>query len=158
MTGAGMAFYELCVSVHVLAAAVWIGSLAFFALVVVPVLRRRTDAEGSRVLLRAFAARFRILGWVTLAVLVGTGIGNLRFHEIGWSVLREPTFWTSGFGRALAYKLSLVMTVIGAVVIHDVLAKAGRSRGRVDAWSGRLILGLSVAILYFAIALVRGLP
>jgi uncharacterized membrane protein len=57
-----MTSYVLIVGIHVLAAAVWIGSLAFFALAVVPVLRRVETGERRAALLTGIGRRFRMVG------------------------------------------------------------------------------------------------
>ena len=152
-----MTLYELVVCLHILAAAGWIGGMLFFALVVVPAVRQSQGAEGARVLLSSVGKRLRTFGWALIAVLVVTGAANLRFHGIGWGTLREPGFWRTDFGRALGYKLALVALVVAVSIAHDVLARTG-TRRRLSSWSGRIILLLSMGIVFFAVALVRGLP
>lgn len=152
-----MRLYELVVTLHILAAAGWVGGMLFFALVVVPAVRRAQGSEGARPILAAIGRRLRTLGWLLIGILVVTGAANLRFHGIGWGTLREPAFWRTDFGRALGYKLSLLAGVIVISVVHDVLARRGGHR-RLSSWSGRIILLLSVGIVFFAVALVRGLP
>jgi putative copper resistance protein D len=159
-----MILYEAVVWLHVLAASVWIGSMAFFALVVVPVVRRAENRAAAPRLLRAIGARFRALGWIALGVLVATGAANLRFHRITVAYFFSADFWSTSFGHTLAYKLSFVIAAIGVSAIHEILTPADpeapvspRQR-RLASWSGRLILVLSLGALYFAIALVRGLP
>jgi uncharacterized membrane protein len=154
-----MILYELVVCLHILAAATWIGGTLFFAAVVVPAARGAGDAGQGRALLGAIGRRFRPVGWLLVAVLIVTGAANLHFRGIGWTMLHDPTFWRTDFGRALGYKLGLFAAVLAVSAAHDVWSRArpGGSR-RLAAWSGRLILLLSLPILYFAVALVRGLP
>jgi putative copper export protein len=152
-----MILYELVVTLHILAAAAWIGGMLFFALVIVPAVRRTQGPEGARVLLATVGRRLRTLGWLLIGVLVVTGAANLRFHGIGWGTLREPAFWRTDFGRALGYKLALVAGVVVLSIAHDVWARASSSR-RLSSWSGRIILLLSIGIVFFAVAIVRGLP
>jgi uncharacterized membrane protein len=151
-----MRLYELVVTLHVLAAAAWIGGMLFFALVVIPAVRR---ADGARTLLGAVGRRLRTFGWILIGILVTTGAANLRFHGIGWGTLRERAFWRTDFGRALGYKLAFVAAALLVSVAHDLLsgARPGNSR-RLASWSGLAILLLSLPIVYFAVALVRGLP
>jgi uncharacterized membrane protein len=158
-----MNLYGAVVWLHVLAAAVWIGSMAFFALVVVPVLRRAEHrAEAPRVL-RALGVRFRALGWISLAVLVATGVANLHFHRVTLGYFLSGDFWSTSFGRAFGYKLACVVAALGVASVHEILAPADPAapvspgRRRSATWSGRLILLFSLGALYFAIALVRGL-
>jgi putative copper export protein len=149
-----MTTYVVIVAIHVLAAAVWIGSLAFFALVVVPALRRVETGERRAALLRAIGHRFRIVGWACLAVLVVTGVLNLRFRGIGADLLFDANFWATSFGKTLAAKLGLVAVLLGATAAHDVLAASPRRR--LVSWLGRATLLLSIGILVLAVALVRG--
>jgi putative copper export protein len=142
--------YALSVWLHVVAATAWVGSMIFFAAVVVPVVRR---AEGAPQLVLALGRRFRVLGWLSLGVLLATGATNLAFRGIGWALLADRAFWSTAFGRALAYKLALVTFVLAATAAHD--RWSGGSR-RAASWLGRLVLLASLAILYFATALVRG--
>ena len=51
--------YRLLVLVHLLAACVWVGGISFFALVLVPVLRRQRDTRAA-VLVQAVGRRFRV--------------------------------------------------------------------------------------------------
>jgi copper resistance protein D len=149
--------YELVVTLHILAAAGWVGGMLFFALVVVPAVRKSQGPDGARVMLAAVGRRLRTFGWLLIGILVVTGAANLRFHGIGWGTLREPAFWRTDFGRALGYKLALVAGVVVISAVHDLLARGGGHR-RLSSWSGRILLLLSVAIVFFAVALVRGLP
>jgi putative copper export protein len=149
-----MIAYDVVVWLHIVAAATWIGGMLFFALIVVPSVRR---SPGATALLQAMGRRLRLLGWVLLAVLLMTGTVNLRFHGIGWSALRQSGFWATGFGRALAFKLWLVAALTAATLVHDGLTRRGPdSRRMMAVWSGRLILLLSLGVVFFAVALVRG--
>ncbi len=167
-----MSIYTLTIWLHIVAATAWIGSMIFFAAVIVPVLRRPEQRATAGVLLRALGKRYRALGWVSLAVLVATGIANLSFHGIGFGTLMNSDFRASGFGRALTWKLLLVVLVVSATALHDVLTgaraqqamlrdptspEAQRAR-RVASWLGRVTLLLSLGVLFFAVALVRGMP
>jgi uncharacterized membrane protein len=144
--------YVLCVALHITAAAVWVGGMVFFAVVAVPALRRPEVAPARRALFAALAPRFRWLGWIAVAVLVGTGILNLRFRGIDWATLADRRFWATGFGRTLAAKLGFVALAVLASAVHEASAR----RGRLASWTGRLVLLASVAALFLAVALVRG--
>lgn len=165
-----MSAYALSVWIHLVAATAWVGSMIFFAAVTVPVVRRPDVRAAAPGLMRQLGARFRVLGWISLSVLVVTGVTNLRFRGIGWTLLRDPAFWRTSFGRALACKLALVAFVLVATGAHDVLtgvraldalerdpgSRQGARTRRVASWLGRVVLLASLAILFFATALVRG--
>lgn len=161
----------LCVWIHVLAAAAWVGSMVFFSTVIAPVLRERGAAMTAPALLRRIGTRFRIFGLICLGALLTTGIANLRFLGLTRSDLQRRAFWVTGFGHALAWKLGLVSLVLVATVVHEASssgllvaleqapdAPATRAARRRAAWVGRLVALASLAIVFFAVALVRGLP
>jgi len=165
-----MSGYAFFVWLHIVAACVWVGSMVFFAAVVVPVLRRPETRPYAAVLLRLLGARFRVLGWVALGVLLVTGTLNLHYRGITWPAVVSPAFWSMGFGRLLAWKLALVALVAVVTALHDVLV--GRSAVRtltespgspkavrirtLASWLGRTTLLASLAILVIAVWLVRG--
>ncbi len=164
--------YNLCVWIHIIAATAWVGSMIFFAAVVVPTLRRPDLRASAPALIRSMGGRFRALGWVSLLVLIVTGVLQLAIRGIGLSDFMKPEFHQAPFGRALDYKLGLVALVLLVSVAHDVLsgqravevmerdpgsARAKRTR-LIASWIGRVTMLLSLAVLFFAVALVRGLP
>lgn len=166
------ALYSTSVFVHVVAACAWIGSMVFFAAVVVPVLRRPEHSVSFAPLLRSLGARYRVLGWTCIAVLAATGLSNLALRGLGLDALSSGALWASGFGHALALKLALVALVVLATGTHDVLfgaramqrvstdprsPAAVRAR-RVASWLGRLTLLLSLLVVLAAVWLVRGSP
>ncbi len=149
-----MSLYALSVWLHVVAATAWVGSMIFFAAVVVPILRREELRSAAPGLILLIGKRYRKLAWISLAVLVATGVTNLYFRGIGWSMLASADFWlSSAFGRALGWKLGFVALVLGLTAAHDASATRGR---RWASWLGRTLLLASLAILFFATALVRG--
>ncbi len=165
-----MLAYRLCVWIHIIAAAAWVGSMIFFAVVVVPTLRKPETRASAPALIRAMGGRFRALGWIALSVLIVTGVFQIGFHGLGLSDLLSPTFRASLFGRALVHKLGLVVLVLIVSAAHDLLSgkraveimerepnspRARRTRF-IASWIGRVTMILSLAVLYFAVELVRG--
>jgi copper transport protein len=87
--------------IHLSAAAVWLGGLAWL-LVVVP---RATDARGER---RGAVERFSTVALIAVSVLGATGIGRAvtelgSFHQL----------WTTSYGRALLVKTALFVPLLG---------------------------------------------
>jgi putative copper resistance protein D len=162
--------YAFSVWLHVVAAATWVGSMIFFTAVAVPVLRRKELRDAAPGLMRLLGVRFRVLGWIALGILVATGATNLYFRGVGWSLLFNRVFWSTPFGSALGWKLVFVAFVVVATAAHDVLAgrnalaalerepssPQGVRARRIASWLGRAVLLASLAILFFATALVRG--
>jgi putative copper export protein len=158
------------VALHILAAAVWVGGMAFLALVVVPVVRRPTFAAQSALLVRETAARFRVVGWSALAVLIVTGVVNLAVRGYGHESVRSGTLFAGVFGHVLAVKLVLVALTIALAVLHDlwlgprasaILVAAPGTPGalrarRLASWLGRVSLLLGIALVVLGVLLVRG--
>ncbi|MBX3232472.1 MAG: DUF4149 domain-containing protein [Labilithrix sp.] len=145
--------YTFVVVVHVLAAALWVGGMGLFALVVVPVAKRTLDEERARALLHGIGLRFASVGWYALGTLVVTGALNLHLRGLD-AALATADFWRSPFGHTLAAKLGVVALVALASVAHARDARRGdRMRA---AKLGRAILVLSVVVVVLAVMLVRG--
>jgi putative copper resistance protein D len=161
--------YVLSVWLHVVAATVWVGSMVFFAAIIVPVARRDDVKKVAPFLVRTIGARFRVLGRISLIALVLTGVSNLYLHGFGIDVLRQRAFWETPFGRTLAWKLVFVALTIGVTAAHEWSAASAtltressavqteRAR-KIASWVGRGIMVASLCILFFAVTLVRGMP
>jgi uncharacterized membrane protein len=147
-----MTLYFFSVYLHVVAACAWIGSMLFFAAVVVPALRNRDMTAHAALVTRIVGKHYGTFGWVSLAVLVATGCTNLWARGICWAQLTTREFWQSGFGLALGHKLVFVAAVIVATAAH-YLVQGSRKRA---SWLGRVTLLLSLVVVYYALALVRG--
>lgn len=160
--------YMLNVTIHVLAAMVWLGGMLFLAAVGAPVLRRIEPEELRARLFREIGVRFRWAGWVCIGVLVVTGILNLHFRGIVHeAVMGSPGFWGSPYGRSLAAKLAAVTAMIGISGIHDFVDGPRASRlapgspealayRRRAALLGRANALLGVVVVWVAVRLARG--
>ncbi|HEX8792425.1 MAG TPA: CopD family protein [Polyangiaceae bacterium] len=149
------ALYTSSVIVHVVAACTWVGSLVFFAVVVVPTVRRDDYAAVRAPLVRMLGRRFRVLGWVSLGLLVVTGVSNLLLRGINLEALFSASLWDTSFGRTLARKLVFVALALLSTAAHDFLALRSR---RASSWLGRATLFFSVCAVVWAVYLVRGMP
>jgi copper resistance protein D len=149
--------YTISVYVHVVAACAWTGSMLFFSIVVVPVLRRPEQAAAAGALVRQVGMRFRAFGWACIGTLLVTGVLNLALRGVRLDTLASGSFWADGFGRALACKLAAVVLVLVLTVTHDALSLRPQAR-RIASWLGRLTLLASLLVVLFAVWLVRGMP
>jgi copper resistance protein D len=163
------ALYLASVTVHLLAAMFWLGGMFFFGVVGAPELRRLEPPELRQRVFHGLGMRFRALGWWAIAILVATGVLNLRFR--GWlawdGVLSSPAFWATAAGRALAWKLGMVATMLVVSIVHDFVLgpRAGRvapgspeaiALRRRAAWAARLNALAGVALVLAAVRLARG--
>lgn len=160
--------YLLGVTLHVLAAFLWLGGLFFLAAVGAPVLRRVEPADLRAGLFQKVGERFRLIGWIAIAVLVLTGFGNLHFRGLlRIEVLGDPAFWTHSYGRTLAWKVALVTFMVGLAVLHDFVlgprasrlapesTEALRARRRA-AWLARVNTLLGILLIAVSVRLARG--
>ena len=160
--------YLLSVTLHLLAAMVWLGGTFFLALVGAPVLRRVEPASLRSELLSQLGVRFRIVGWIAIALLVVTGIANLSFRGVLDSdTLGNASFWQSRYGQTLGWKLMIVIAMVSLAAVHDFLlgprvtrltpgsaqAAAGRRRA---AWLARFNALLGIVLVGVAVRLARG--
>ncbi len=134
--------------IHVLSAITWIGGMLFIALVLVPVTRRIHDPALRTRLVTETGVRFRTVGWVALALLVLTGLGNLWF--------RPELLWAPRF----QWKAALVILALVLSALHDFVLgpRAGLPgadpAARVRAsWVARLNVLVVLVIVALGLAL-----
>jgi uncharacterized membrane protein len=102
--------YWVCISLHLLAASLWLGHMFVWALVVGPA-QKRIDPPQTAELLRERSLYLGGLGWPALAVLLGTGLYMLGQRGIGPGDLLTGAA-LSADGGALAIKLGAVLFMI----------------------------------------------
>jgi uncharacterized membrane protein len=133
---------------HVLAVATWVGGMLFIALVLVPVTRGLGDPALRTRLVQEAGRRFRTVGWIALALLVATGLGNLALRP---ELLGAPRFHV---------KLGLVVVALALSALHDFVLgpRAGRPgappAARLRAsWLARVNVLVALAIVALGLAL-----
>ncbi len=163
--------YLLSVYLHILAATVWVGGIAFLVFVVVPWLR----SGGQRIageFLRETGLRFRSVGWVCFALLLLTGSFNLWVRGVRFESFTDPAWLSSSFGKTVVLKLAVFCAILIVSLVHDFVVGpqatkvlqegappevAMRLRRRAQRL-GRLNALFALAIVALAIFLVRGAP
>lgn len=103
------------VVLHLLAAAVWVGGTVTLVFTTVPVLRLlpREQRAGS---VKALGRRWKPIGWGSLLVLGGTGIG-LAFGY--WNAGDSDVLFESRFGHILIAKALLFVSLVSTSATHD---------------------------------------
>ena len=147
--------YYVLVTVHLLAALLWLGGMLFLGVVGAPVLRGVEPAALRQRLFHELGLRFRTVGWGAIIVLVATGVLMLRARGLlHWAnVFGSPAFWRTTLGTTLAAKLATVVTMIAVSGVHDFLL--GPAAGRAPPGSPQAIaLRRRAALLARANALV----
>jgi putative copper export protein len=101
-------------SLHVLAATIWVGGQITLA-ALVPVLRRTPDAA------RDAARQFNRIAWPAFGVLILTGI---------WNVAAQPDDTSSGYKAVLGVKMAVVLLSGVAAYVHMKVT----SRTKIAVW------------------------
>src|ERR1044071_6278710 len=121
-----MGLYTFNVWIHILMAAIWVGGLIYTAAVAVPFAVTHEAQERQRIL-RGLGRRFRRIGWVTIGLLVITGIGNLvwrvtpiRLGQIFNGDLFDSTKVEGPIATWLPWKLILIAVMIALMLFHDI--------------------------------------
>ncbi len=161
--------YYLNVTLHVLAAMLWLGGMFFLAVVGAPVLRAVDPPALRQQLFQELGIRFRTVGWWAIGVLVITGVINLHYrHWLRWDgVLKNVAFWRTATGHALAAKLGAVAAMIVVSFVHDFIVgpragtvPPGSAKGlalrKRAALLARVNAVLGVIVVIAAVRLARG--
>ena len=157
--------FEASIFIHTLSAIVWAGGVIFLAVVMVPLSRQLQDPPGIGIrILQSTARRFRLVAWVSLLILIVSGIWVLEERGISF----PDVFTRDGpFFDALRIKVVLVIVVIVLSVLHDFIlgprlarkleatnlsietATAVQRQRVAVSWLARLNLLLALAIVAF---------
>lgn len=114
-----MALYQLSVTLHLLAAMLWLGHMFVWSLITGPALKRVEPPETAE-LLRERSVFLGAFGWPALAVLIPTGLYQLSMRGISMTDIATLAFLELPDGHVLAAKLLLVlwMVVYQAIWAH----------------------------------------
>jgi putative copper resistance protein D len=152
------------VSLHILAAVVWIGGMIFLSLVLAPLVRRGNVIAEHVALFRYAARRFRIIVWLSIVILLTTGPLLLQGRNL---LLNAPSDWPA----VVRIKLGLVCLLLLLTLAHDLYLgpwgnhlRATPETARTTSdnllihmsrWVPRLALIVGILVLVAAVVLVR---
>jgi copper resistance protein D len=163
-----VSLYFVNVTLHLLAALLWLGGMFFLAAVGAPVLRAVEPPELRALLFRRLGEQFRLVGWLAIAVLLVTGTANLHFRGmLSTEVLTSGAFWATPYGHALAWKLGAVAAMLVVQAVHDFRHGPAASRltagspealrmRRTAALLARASAILGIIVVIAAVRLARG--
>jgi uncharacterized membrane protein len=138
-----MTLFQICVVLHVIAAALWLGHMFFWSLFSGPGLKKIQPPETGAEL-RRLSLRHGGIGWPALIVLGITGAYMAVFREVGLGDLFSSSFLTERSGWAFDAKLVLVGVMVGYQIVfgHRSAPKAIY----VNMLVALLVLGLSAIL------------
>ncbi len=150
------ALYYVSVTIHVLSALVWLGGMFFLALVGAPVLRAVENPELRQRLFDQLGYRFRSVGWLSLGVLLVTGVVNLWYRgALNMALWRDPAFVSSGWAMALQIKLAAVVVMLVVEAYHDFVL--GPRAGQVTARSPEALVLRQRASFFARVSAIAGI-
>lgn len=110
-------FWVATVSLHLLAAVMWIGGMLFLSVVFAPLVRNGNVNPMFPAVFRAAAQRFRPVVWTAMVVLVMTGL--VLVHQRGVS-LADLAHWP----KVLQIKIGLVGVLFILTFAHSFLSSS----------------------------------
>lgn len=149
--------YYICVWLHVIGAAFWIGGMLFLPMVLLPGIKDHPDRKN---LLMITGLRFRFYGYIVLSLMLVTGLLNIYFRGIHFS---WQFFSESRYGRLVSLKIVLFILIILVSLMHDLIAgrkameKMQNEKIKLVArWTGRILLLISLVMAYIGVLISRG--
>jgi copper resistance protein D len=165
------AWFVASMWLHLAAAIVWIGGLAFISMVLVPTLRGPQLRSQAVTFLRTAGRKFQRIAYASFVVLIVTGALNV-YLKAGGSFAGAAALLPTAYGRLLITKVLLVGVIIAISLYHDFSVGPAAARAieidaargvarrlrRQAAWLGRVNVLLSLVVMTLALLLVRGVP
>src|SRR3990167_5383061 len=162
--------YAVSVYLHIISATVWVGGMFFLILVLIPVLRKPEFRGLFPTLFYQAGVRFRLVGWISLVLLIITGTFNLSYRGFGFADLTTGRLFAGPFGHTLLVKLIAVGLILIVSAVHDFwlgprateliredpLSPCGRRLRQAAVMMGRLNFILALLAVFLAVILVRG--
>ncbi|MBI5747353.1 MAG: DUF4149 domain-containing protein [Nitrospirae bacterium] len=149
--------------VHLIAAMVWIGGMAFLTIIAAPSLKRLAPPEVQPILYKDIGRRFKLVGWICIFVLILTGPLNI-YHHITSHMTHEGE---DDFHGVFVLKLGLVLIMILLSLVHDFVLgpllgekiREGVTPSRflklIVPWMGRVNLILGLIVIYLGLTLAQ---
>lgn len=156
--------YIISVFIHIVASCLWVGGMLFLMLAFIPGIKGHPDKVD---LIYKVSLKFRLVGTVALGILLLTGIIQLEYRGIHWSI---EYFTQTYFGRIVGLKILVFIFIVFISLIHDHYLgnraiKAWKSQpdhqstSRLRMFSrllGRLSFLLALLAVILGVILVRG--
>ena len=145
---------------HMLATAVWVGSLAAISLLVLPTIKRTLNPETQLVFIEAMQKRLEPIAWFSISLLIVTGLFQMSVNPHYDGFLSFSTQWSLAILAKHVLGIFMVVTsaiqtweVIPAIRRAIVMSKKSKNTELLEALRHREIsllrinFGLSVLIL-----------
>ena len=145
---------------HMLSAAVWVGSLAAISLLILPTVKRTLNAEMQLVFIEAMQKRLEPIAWFSISLLIVTGLFQMSVNPHYDGFLSISTQWSLAILTKHVLGIFMVVTsaiqtweVIPAIHRAIIMSKKSKNTEELDILRRREILllrinfGISILIL-----------
>ena len=145
---------------HMLATAVWVGSLAAISLLILPAMKRTLNPETQLVFIEAMQKRLEPIAWFSISLLIVTGLFQMSVNPHYDGFLSISTQWSLAILAKHILGIFMVVTsaiqtweVIPAIHRAIMISKKSKNTEELDSLRRREILllrinfGLSILIL-----------
>ncbi|MEO8117497.1 MAG: hypothetical protein ABI653_07585 [Bacteroidota bacterium] len=156
--------YLVAVFFHIVAACLWLGGMLFLMFAFIPGIKKHPDKVN---LILSVSQKYRIAGTVALIILFITGIIQLEYRGVQWTI---DYFTGSSFGRIAALKILVFIGIVVISLVHDYYIGSRT----IEAWKndpdhyvtvklrnrsrllGRISFLLALIAVFLGVILVRG--
>lgn len=146
---------------HMLATVAWVGGQAALALLVLPAARKTLAGEVYSAFLGQINRRLKLVGWISLIILVGTGMFQMSASPSYQGFLSITNTWAVAiFSKHLVIGLMVVLSAYSTWGLSPALQRLAllRSKGKGsevefeglqkrEEWLVRINLGIAVVVL-----------
>ncbi|MGM5470296.1 hypothetical protein ACS386_08460 [Flavobacteriaceae bacterium LMO-SS05] len=105
--------YIVSVFFHIVAACLWLGGMLFLILAFIPGIKKHPDKVS---LISAVSLKFRVVGTIALIVLLITGVIQLEYRGVQWTM---EYFTSFTFGIITGLKIIIFISILSISLIHD---------------------------------------
>ncbi|GMR05329.1 MAG: hypothetical protein BMS9Abin24_132 [Thermodesulfobacteriota bacterium] len=152
---------KIALFLHIISAIFWVGGMLFLVLVIAPYLKTLTDPRDKSKIFQVVGKQFRRWGWVAIITLLVTGpIILYKLYGIPVHRAFSAEVHSTGFGRALGFKLSLVIIIVLSALFHDFWigpkARSSPTFSKLARIFGRTNLLIALLIVIFAVIMRAG--
>lgn len=115
---------SLAYALHMLATVVWIGGLLYQSLFLLPEIRRINEPELSLVLLERLRSRFQPAAWLSLAILIGTGLIQMATSPHYAGILAIDNTWAKAiFIKHIAIGFMIAIAAYQSFLLYPRLTR-----------------------------------
>ncbi|MBT6844888.1 MAG: DUF4149 domain-containing protein [Euryarchaeota archaeon] len=161
--------WSLLTLIHLSAAAVWVGSMIFFVLILVPYAKSNLERLEYVEFLNHIGTRFRLLEWICFITIAITGI-YLSDILAGWEAFISHNGFSGPPASTIAWKMMGGFVLFVSAAIHDFYygpkainswkekgdCEESRKLRRKATMFGRFNLILSIFVFSLGVTILRG--